>query len=255
MAMFPSISSFFSAPAQQPQQPAAPANELSNTTVPNANTPTSDGSHAAFPATKTGESSPLDGYKDIWQTPAAKGAQETLVPTITADPTAMMKAAQGYDFTKGMDPEMLQKATSGDATAFATVVNSAVQAGFAAAATAAANITKGALQEQARKFESEYAPNMLRNASITNKVSETVSLANDPAAAPIVSALRTQLSAKFPQASADEIATHVNSYLTEFAGSIAAANGGRIQSKSELETKQSSMGRPEQDWSAFFDQG
>lgn len=264
MALFPSISELFTtrapaAPMTAPQLATAAnaqattsnMNVDSNNTVPNGNTLKSDGSTVAFPATKVGDAAPLDGYKDLWTIKDPGINATTLVPTINADPAAMLKAAQTIDFTKSIDPIMLDKASKGDATALAGILNSAAQSGYAAAAGATVNIVKAALSEQANNFENKYAPNMLRNASINNEVSK-ISLAADPASAPIVSALTTQLSAKFPTASPSEISAHVSAYLDDFAQRVVGDSGGKIQTKADLSTMQGPLSRKDEDWGQFF---
>jgi hypothetical protein len=229
-----------------------PASPTNNPTVPSDATPASDGSVAAIPKAGEGNQSPLDNYKDLWQVRPKLSNVETITPDIVADPGAMMKVAQQFDFTKGMDPELFVKATSGDKEAFASVINSAVQAGFAQAAIASANITKAALAAQAQSFETKYAPEMFRNADITSQVNNTVPLSQDPGAAPIIAALRTQLSAKFPTATPQEIAVHTNNYLAQFAQKAIESAGGKVILKSDMQTQANPLAKPDTDWEKFF---
>ncbi len=224
-----------------------------NPTVPNATTPQSDGSTAAIPAASTGDASPLASYKELWNTNINTGVTN-LVPEIQADPASMMAAAQKMDFTKIVDPAMVTKATQGDATALVGIINQVAQASFAQAAMASANITRAALTKQAETFETKYAPNMLRNSAINTEVQAKIPLSADPAAAPIVTALTRQLSGMYPTATAGEIATHVENYLTDFARGQVEASGGRIQTKSDLTIMQGPLSRgKDEDWLKFFD--
>lgn len=267
MAMFPALSELFSsrAPAAplSTAQAAAAANatasgssltvtQESNPTVPSNTTIKSDGSNPAFPATKEGDASPLSGYQELWKAAPVISDATTLVPTITADPAAMLKAAQTIDFTKAMDPALLSSASKGDATALASIINQAAQAGYAQAAIASVNITKAALGEQARTFETKYAPNMLRENESRQQIQESVLISNDPAAAPIVEALRRQLTATYPTASAAQIATHTANYLQEFAQKAVELAGGKVQTKSDLASQPGALVRGDTDWSNFF---
>lgn len=228
--------------------------ENGNTTVPTTSTVTPDGSHPAFPATgKDGEASPLSGYKDMWEAADSGVSAATLVPNLVADPAAMMTAAKTFDFARTMDPEAVTKALQGDAASFGAVINSAVQAAFAQATTTSVNITKAALTEQAKQFETKYAPQMMRNAGIQDEVQAGISLAQDPAAAPIVNALTTQLSRKFPTATPAEIKTHVDNYMQEFAQKVVTGNGGRIQTAKDLAPRPGQLSRVETDWEKFFE--
>lgn len=266
MALFPSIKELFGSPA--PAAPLSTAQQAvattaaqqqggtaaSNPTVPSTSTPQSDGAVGAIPAAGKGDASPLSEYSKMWEAKAPEGSTvASLTPSITANPEEMMKAAKSYDFTKGMDPTMLDAAIKGDATALAGLINNATQAGFAAAATASVSITKNALIEQGKNFETKYAPHMLRSADIASEVSRNIPLSADPAAAPIVAALTKQLSAQFPSAGAEEVSQHVEKYLEHFSRSIVESKGGRVQTaKDLLPPAGSALSREEPDWGKFF---
>lgn len=275
MTMFPSIRELFGIPA--PAAPPSPAQAAassvansqnatgggspgqidSNATVPNATTPQSDGKGAvAFPSAGQGAASPLENYKDIWQTPAnPNSSPSTLIPAMTVDAAKMLEGARSIDFTKGMDQDLLTKAASGDASALAQVINTAMQNGYAQGATASVAITKQALTEQANIFATKYAPDMLRRSDISSHVAETIPLSQDPAFAPVVTALTTQLTNKFPTASTAEISSHVENYLQDFSKRIVESKGGRISSAEDIATASGGPGglrRGEQDWSKFF---
>lgn len=272
MALFPSLSELFSRPA--PAAPLSAAQNVTaqnaaasnvtltpgngsgagdNPTVPNDTTLKSTGSPAAFPETKGGEASPLDGFKKLWEATPILSDATTLVPTITADPAAMMKAAQGMDFTKAMNPELLAAASKGDVAALAGVINQAAQAGYAQAAIATVNITKAALTQQAETFQTKYAPQMLRDNASREAITATIPLSADPAAAPIVEALRRQLSSTYPTATAAEIATHTDNYLAAFSQKAVELAGGRVQTKADLASQLGNVHtRGDTDWSNFF---
>lgn len=129
-----------------------------------------------------------------------------------------------------------------------------VQAGFAQAATASANITRAALAKQQENFEKSYAPNMLRNEGIAREVQNNIPLSADPAAAPIVAILQKQLAATYPTATPAEIASHVDTYLGNFARSQIEASGGKVQTKADLAPRDGgALTRQDTDWTKFFD--
>lgn len=270
MALLPNLMELFRTPAPAAPLTAAqraaagnnndgsnPAGNLpgpdNNNTVPSGNTPASDGSIKAIPAAGEGEASPLSQYQKMWEAPSGAPNPADLVPAINADPAKMLEAARTIDFTKQMDPALLEAASKGDAGALAKIINSSAQNGYAAAAGATVNIVKAALGEQAKQFENKYAPAMLRRSDIQGAVTESVSLANDPAAAPIISALTAQLSNSFPQATATEISAHVSNYMKEFSQKVVEANGGKIQSREDLALRPGgSLSRTEPDWESYF---
>lgn len=241
--------------AANAQQPGGnPTSQDANPTVPNANTPKSDGAVAAIPAAAEGDASPLAAYKDIWKTAPTSPNVADLIPSITADPAAMMAAAKTIDFTKVIDPAMLALASKGDATAFAGVINAAAQAGYAQSSHATVNIVKAALAKQSEAFETKYAPAMQRQNNVSEAVNSSVLLASDPAVAPIVTALTRQISATFPTASGAEVATHVQKYLDELANKAITNSGGQVRTKEQLAPQPGHLQRADTDWEKFFDE-
>lgn len=268
MALFGPIMELFSskappAPLSTAQQAAASNQQLgtdpvSNTTVPSSATVKSDGTTpVAIPAAGVGDKSPLENYAKIWEAPQNTGAtQGTLASTMTVDPEKMMAAARTMDFTKGMDTELLTKAAGpgGDPTALAQLINQASQNAYAQGATASVKIAKQISEDQAKAFTSTYAPAMLRNNEIATTVNKAIPLSQDPAAAPIVNALRVQLSNNFPTASAEDIAGHVEMYLEDFARRAIEGKGGKVQTATQLAAlpRNDFTRQDETDWSKFF---
>lgn len=271
MAIFPNLRELFGTPApaapltaaqqatklQQDQAGASSVSPTTNATVPTTATQQSDGTGPlAIPAAGKGEASPLSEYTKIWETPANPAATAaTLASSMTADPEKMLAAARTIDFTKGMDPTMLEAASKGDAGALANLINGAAQNAYAQGAQATVAISKRMLEEQATNFSTKYAPAMLRDASISSAVEKAIPLSQDPAAAPIVAALRTQLSATFPTASADEVTAHVENYLQDFSRRAVESKGGRVTTAADLAVTaaRNPLARGEDtDWSKFF---
>lgn len=257
MALIPGLSSLFSsAPSPARAEPTlsntAPAQ--TNTTVPSQATMKSDGSVLAIPAAGVGEQSPIGEYDKLWDTKVTPVDASTMVPAFTADPSSMLKSAQTFDFTRGIDATMLANASKGDAGALATVLNQAAQFGFAQSTATTVNIVKSALERQAQQFETKYAPAMLRNNAIDGAVKTNVELANNPATAPIVDMVTKQLAATYPNATPAEIAEHANKYMSDFAAAATKASGGKITTKAELEAQTAGqLTRPDEDWERFFD--
>ena len=178
MAIFPSIRELFGTPAPQaPMSVAQAASERAasqagastssgvgangsegtatgNATVPSSTTVTSDGTGpVAIPAAGKGDASPLSEYKEIWKTPVnPHTSPSTLVSSMTADPAKMLEAARTIDFTKGMDPTLLDNAAKGDSSALAQIINSTAQNSYAQGAQATVAIAKKMMEEQATAF-------------------------------------------------------------------------------------------------------
>ena len=98
---------------------------------------------------------------------------------------------------------------------------------------------------------------MLRSNAISREVERAIPLSSDPAAAPIVAALRQQLSNSFPTASPEEVTSHVENYLQDFARRAIESKGGRITTAAEV-NRETARGNPygrreDTDWSKFFE--
>ncbi len=151
------------------------------------------------------------------------------------DTKALMETVGKMDFTKAIAPELLDKASKGDAPSLAALVNQAAQAGFAQATLTTGNIVKDALTRQADAFKNEVMPDILRRHEISLGMKENP-LYSNPAVAPLLKSVEDQLTVKFPTASADEIKTHAKTIFDSMAGEIIKANGGTVTA---VQTQQS----------------
>lgn len=219
-----------------------PGIDNTQVTQPDPNNPTnpgnqnkgSDGSVGAFPVVDA-DKSPLDGYKELWQPIKDAKAPASLVPTFTMDMTKIQAAASNLDFTKNLDPAVMANALKGDSTALATLLNGTAQSGFAHAIAATGTIVKEALQQQSDTFFKTVVPDMFRKEQITTGVRGANPAFSDPAMAPIVRATEQQMSAKYPQASPDEITKHTQEFLSGMAMAIAKGNKQQITDMPSLD--------------------
>jgi hypothetical protein len=241
--------------AQPTPDPAAnKGTAAGNPTIPNSTTPTSDGSTPAFPATAKGEASPLANYENLWTIDTTKATPTpTLTPAMTVDPTKIMEVARTMDFTKGLDAEVLSKASKGDVEALASLINGASQNAYAQGAMATTQIVRNAFSLQEKNFNESVMPSILRRHSISNAVAENP-LSNNPAAAPLLQTLESQLAAKYPTASPAEIKTHAEQYLTGLATEIVRGQGGTILPKDNAgnDNPYGLGSRKDEDWEKFF---
>lgn len=247
-----------STPPLQPGQVANPNiqpgtnPQVDNKTVPNPGDTIPPNNLAAFPENKTTEgASPLDSYKDLFTVGKDDKAAPSLVPSFTMDTKAIFEAAGKIDFTKAISPELLDKASKGDAASLAQLVNQAAQAGFAQATVTTGNIVKDALTKQADTFKNEVMPDILRRHQISVGMSENP-LYTNPAVAPLLKSVEGQLAIKYPTASSDEITKHAKVFFDNMAGEIIKANGGSVT----VQQTQQSGGLPLQgkgtDWDSWM---
>lgn len=280
MALFPSIMSLFGGKAspehqispQSPQnltiQPPAQtqtnpaqvviqqANAAGNPTIPSSATPTSNGSVAAIPAVGQGDASPLANFKDLWKTdPNPTGtAQPTLVPNFNLDPKGIMEQSSKIDFTKHINPELLQKAVSGDGASLLAVINQAAQFGFANATMASGELVKNSLGSAQGILKDTILPAAMRQHQVSQAIDATNPIFQNPAVSPMLDMVKNQFAAKYPTAPADEIATLANKYLQDTANLIVTGGGGTVVPKGQGQSGNQTgfSSQPETDWGKFF---
>lgn len=239
MALLPSIMSLFGGPKTPPASPvqSTPTSQVvaagANPSIPSQTTPVSNGSNPAIPAVGGGDSSPLANYQDLWKTdPNAKTDPATIVPNFNLDHKGLFEAAGKINFTQGVSEELFTKALSGDVEAFKAVLNESARYGYAAAASTSGELVKNSLSSAEGLLNSRVLPSAFRNQQISQAL-ETNPVFQDPAVAPLLGSLTSQLSQKYPTAPASEIAAKAAEYLAGMSEKIVSATGGSIVSQQQ----------------------
>ena len=226
---------------------AAPATAAASTTNTAATNPTVP-STATVPAQMDANGnpvakSPLDQYGTLWENdPNKPKPMEQFA--FNADQGKLLEAARQVDFTKMLTPELQKRIQAGGADGMNAVMeamNSTAQASYAQSALASSKIAEAA-NRAAEDRMMAMLPDILRKHSVQNSVRETNPLATDPAMAPLISALQTQIQSKYPTATPTEVSSHVNDFLNAAADRITGARP-KPQDKSA---------RPAMDWDLFM---
>lgn len=218
-----------------------------NQTVPGAGTVGSDGAVAALPITATGEASPLGKFGDLWDRKDTDKLPPGYVAPLAPDANAVRAAAAGADFTSKIDPALLAQAAKGDPTALAKVINAAATAGFAESALSTAQIVNSALEKTHQRYRDEIIPSVLRGNNVSNAVAE-IPMADNPAVAPVFNMVKQQLMAKYPSATADQIAGLAKEYMGDMSRAFVTANGQQVTDI----PKPSPGAREATDWDKYF---
>lgn len=246
---------FRSAPNnQQQQQPPATSAADSNPTVPNNNTPIPDGTQPGMPKPPTNNdpASPLAGFADLWQTPdTANNNSASPFPVFTADPQKLMEVAKKMDFARIIPKDKAELAMKGDAQAFGEVINAVTQAAFAQSTQAATHLINAGLKQQHEKLVAEVLPAAVREHTVRDQVRADNPIFSNPATAPLLDGLESQLRVKYPQATAAEISKYAKDYVTQFADVVrggpaapASNNAGNRSAATEPDWEQILLGKP-----------
>jgi len=219
------------APAQQPTQtPAAqagggagPATQQQQLANPGANPAAMQGTPAQAPA--GGPQNPMDSFVDMFKPrtvdPKAPKAPTMADPFLSPmDPTAFRQQVAQANFASNIPQETLQKAMSGDATAFAEAINHASREAFAAAA----QLSHGLVEHGARTAADRVSGSLdsrIRNFQIKSQNTNHEALAH-PAVAPMLNAVKMQIAQSNPNLTPDAVQQQAEQYFTQMADVLVA---------------------------------
>lgn len=192
--------------------------------------------------------SPLDTFKDIWQTPTNTPTDSDGSVYSQVDPQKLMESAGKVDFAKAVTPEQLKAiATGGEGAvaAFAAAMNKVAQSVYAQSAFATTKIVDQALQKQQTSFDARL-PSLVKKLSVNENLQDQNPLLSNPALTPLVSALSEQLVRKNPNATSSEIQSQVNDYFAALGTSFAP------KPPETPATRAAAKAAKAEDWSAFL---
>jgi hypothetical protein len=228
---------------------ALPGTQSSPQTASNGMVPSQDQNlNVGQPNPNTPPASPLDTFKDVWQTPTNSQTEPNTSMFGAVDQQKMMEAASKVDFAKAVTPEQLQAIGAGGdgaVAAFAQAMNKVAQTVYAQSAFATTKIVDQALAKQQENFDARL-PSMVKKFSVNENLQTDNPLLSNPALTPLVSALSDQLVRKNPNATSAEIQQQVNDYFaalgTTFAPKPVETPASRAAAKAAKQ----------EDWSAFL---
>lgn len=219
---------------QRPMTPAQAANPNNAASVPPVNpAPTGNVNPAASNGTNpspTGEgngvvplqvvdpnvpASPLDSFKDLWHTDPVDPASLPKPMFDGVTPQKLAEQAKKVDFTKSITPENLAAIQKGGPEALAAMVESmghVAQTVYAQSAYATTQIVAKAVKDSQAQSESNL-PDLVKRLSVREGLRSDNPILKDPALAPIITALETQMTLKNPNASAQDIQDRIGEYL------------------------------------------
>lgn len=201
-SLFPSTT-----PAPAPT-PAAPA-------------PTDPNAQQGLLPTPPVDESPLAEFANLWEPEVVDDKNKPVEPGTlfsTVDPAKMLAAAKKVNFAQSIPPEVLAKITAGGADAGAAliqVLNEVSQRSYAQATLAASKMIDTAVRHSTDAANSSL-PSLIKKHAVSDSIREANPALQHPAAAPILQALESQFTVKYPNATVTEIKTLASNYLTQF---------------------------------------
>lgn len=199
-------------------QPSGPANPAANP---------GNMSGAPAPAPAGGPENPLDSFADIFKAPEPK-PNEQRVPTLAdpllapLDPAKLREHVNKANFTQNLNPETVQKALSGDASAFMDALNAVARESFAAAAQLSHNVAETGARTAAARLDGTL-DSRFRDLQIRGQNTANEKLTH-PAVAPMVNATKALIAQNNPNLSPAEVQQRAEQYFTQMAQVLAAPN-------------------------------
>lgn len=202
------------APAQpQPGQGQQPNQHVQgNQTIPTGQEP------AANPNKQTEQTvSPTDKFKELWSTPATPTNE---APNFKLNPEQLGKVTGTMDFTKNISREDLGKIAQGGEgaiEALGNVLNNFGREVFSASAQFSSHMTESGYQSASKVIDSGL-PSAIKKQLTEQHLYQANPKLKDPALQPLIGALQSQFTTKFPNASPSEIQDLVSEYMTTVVG-------------------------------------
>ena len=162
----------------------------------------------------------LAGFHDLFKPKAVDPnapKRPTLADPILAplDPAAFQQHVNNANFSASIPADVLAKAAAGDATALAAAINHASQSAFAAGTQLAHGLVEHGARTAAERGNQDLDVRM-RNQQIRMHNPDNPVL-RDPAVAPVVGAIKSQIAQQNPTMSAEQVAQAAEQYFQNMA--------------------------------------
>ncbi len=232
------------APTVAPAAPApAPTNNAANpnTAVASGVQPVPDGSISNPPAVDTVNTpgtaangvvpnnvntpeNPLDQFATLWETDPNAVKTENFTPEVL-DQTKLQEVMSKVDMTAAVTPENLAAIKAGGdeaATALMSSLNSVAQQTLMQSTVISNKMIEQAVLKTQEAMTAQI-PDILKAHNLTNSLQEQNPIYSNPAVAPVIDAVKSQLRLKNPNATTTELTTMAQEFVKTMAGALVPA--------------------------------
>lgn len=258
-SMFSSKPAAGPAPAQQQQstgnnqqnnQQSSQQNEPGNRPPNGATLPGANSGNPGDPnntnTQQQGAKSPLDVYSKMFDN---KGTTGDGPPAFVLDPKTLDGIVKDLDFTKGIDPAVMTRATQGDSAALMEIIQGVSRNSYKAAIEHGGVLTDkfvGAREAHSSKGFS----GKVRQELVTNQLASNTPSFQHPVVRQQLTEIAQRLQAQNPDATAKEIGDMSVKYLQDLVDAIR-----QPEDKQKQSTQQQTGERGEEFWNDYFEQG
>ena len=165
---------------------------------------------------------PFDAYQKLFENAASNSNIEA--PRFSLDPTVVADVSSKMDFTKGINPELVQKATNGDAAAMMQVMQEVGRSAYRASLEHTTKLTDTHLGQRA-EFESKQVQRGVKDQLTSDALASNANL-NHPLVKAEVNRLAKQfsMSAEYADASPQQIAKAALQYFNDLHSALNPAS-------------------------------
>jgi len=172
--------------------------------------PTS-GQDGKMPGTTNGTENPLDVYKKMFDN--ANNSSDIQAPSFSIDPKVLTDVSKKMDFTRGVNPELLSKATSGDVNSLLEIIKTVGQNAYRASIEHTTALTDTHLKTRG-EFETKRVEDGVRKQLVSANLSSAPNYAH-PVVKSELNRIAGQFAAANPDASPQQVAEAAQKYLMD----------------------------------------
>lgn len=234
------------APAAPPAAPGGAANPQGNQNPQNQGQSGQPGSaQPGQNVTKSNEpADPIASLNKLWDNPSQQDANDP--PSFSLDPAVLDKVAGSMDFLKGLDPDIAQKASTGDSQALLQLMSHGFQNVYKQALTHGGALTGSFVDARESHVTSKRIPSMIKDHLTENALA--TSSANLP---PFVQKMQQDLAKRvrqhFPEATPQQVQELVNQQINSTYQAMQEADPAYQARKKSSDTEAQGM-----DWDSYL---
>lgn len=213
MSMFDKIFATSAAPVAPAADPNATVVADKGLSAPNP----SVGADGKLPDGTGTPVNPLDAYKKMYED--ANKSTDLVAPSFKIDPKVLGEVSASMDFTRGVQPELMEKALAGDTTALLGVIQAVGRSAYQASLEHGTALTETHLGQRG-EYEGKRVDKGVRDQLTTNALSDAPNYSH-----PVVKAELNRVASMFaasnPDASPQQIAKAAQEHLQALSAALA----------------------------------
>lgn len=154
---------------------------------------------------------PMAAYAKMWDTPQG---QQDAPPSLNLDSKILDQVAGNMDFMQGVDPELMQKAQTGDMQAIMQMMNAVARNAYRTSLQHSSALTDKFVGVREESF-SKRVPNVVREELTLNTLNGGDTSGMSPTARKQLAVIAKQFQAQNPDASPSEVAAAAKKYVSD----------------------------------------